>query len=111
MLQNSTLISLLSTHPPFQIDGNFGGAAGIAEMLLQSQNNEIHILPALPSSWPGGSIKGLRARGGYTIAVSWQSGKLTQLIINADKAGTHSVRYGNKVLQVQLKKGNNTVAL
>ena len=111
LLQNSTLISLLSTHPPFQIDGNFGGAAGIAEMLLQSQNNEIHILPALPSSWPGGSIKGLRARGGYTIAVSWQSGKLTQLIINADKAGTHSVRYGNKVLQVQLKKGNNTVAL
>lgn len=111
LLQNSTLISLLSTHPPFQIDGNFGGAAGIAEMLLQSQNNEIHILPALPSSWANGKITGLRARGGYTIAMSWQSGRLTQLTITADKAGTHSVRYGNKVLPVQLKKGENTVAL
>lgn len=111
LLQKSTLISLLSTHPPFQIDGNFGGAAGISEMLLQSQNNEIHILPALPSSWPSGKITGLRARGGYTIAMSWQSGRLTQLTITADKAGTHSVRYGNKVLPVQLKKGKNTVAL
>lgn len=109
LLQNSTLISLLSTHPPFQIDGNFGGAAGIAEMLLQSQNNEIQILPALPSSWPSGSIKGLRARGGYTIAISWQSGKLTKLIITADKAGRHSIRYGNKVLKLFLKKGDNTI--
>ncbi len=111
LLQKSTLISLLSTHPPFQIDGNFGGAAGIAEMLLQSQNNEIHLLPALPSAWPSGSIKGLRARGGYTINMSWQSGKLTRLVITANKAGTHTIRYGNKVLQAPLKKGDNTVAL
>ena len=109
LLQNSTLISLLSTHPPFQIDGNFGGAAGIAEMLLQSQNNEIQLLPALPSSWPSGSIKGLRARGGYTINMSWQTGKLTKLIITADKAGRHSIRYGNKVLKLFLKKGDNTI--
>lgn len=110
LLQNSTLISLLSTHPPFQIDGNFGGAAGIAEMLLQSQNDEIQILPALPSSWSSGNIKGLRARGGYTIAISWQSGKLTQLIVTADKAGTHSIRYGTKVLKTLLKKGDNAIS-
>ncbi|HRN55553.1 MAG TPA: glycoside hydrolase family 95 protein, partial [Agriterribacter sp.] len=111
LLQKSTLPSLLSTHPPFQIDGNFGGAAGIAEMLLQSQNNEIHVLPALPSSWPNGSIKGLRARGGYTINMSWRSGKLTRLIITTDRTGSHTIRYGDKAWQVQLKKGDNTVTL
>lgn len=111
LLQKSTLPSLLDTHPPFQIDGNFGGAAGIAEMLLQSQPYEIHVLPALPTSWPEGSINGLRAKGGYTVALSWKEGQLTRLVISADKAGDHTIRYGNKVVTVRLKKGTNAIAL
>lgn len=111
LLQKSTLPSLLSTHPPFQIDGNFGGAAGIAEMLLQSQNQEIHILPALPSSWPNGSIKGLRARGGYTVDFTWDSGNLTQLNIIADNPGIQTIRLGNRSFKVHLRKGNNSIAL
>lgn len=110
LLQKSVLNSLLSTHPPFQIDGNFGGAAGIAEMLLQSQNNEIYVLPALPSGWPDGTIKGLRARGGYTVDISWKEGKLTGLIIKADEAGKHVVHYKEKIRALNLKKGNNVIS-
>lgn len=72
-LRQSTLPNLWDTHPPFQIDGNFGATAGVAEMLLQSQNDEIHILPALPGAWPSGSVRGLRARGDATIGVCWSN--------------------------------------
>lgn len=111
LLQKSTLNSLLSTHPPFQIDGNFGGAAGIAEMLLQSQNNEISLLPALPSSWPEGKITGLRARGGYTLDFGWQAGKITTLHIHAGKAGSLTIRYKNKVKNVSIRKGTNRITI
>lgn len=111
LLEKSTLGSLLSTHPPFQIDGNFGGAAGIAEMLLQSQNKEIHILPALPDTWVSGSITGLCARGGYSIDIKWDKGALQMLTIRAAEAGPVKIRYRNKLVQRTLQKGNNRILL
>lgn len=111
LLEKSTLSSLLSTHPPFQIDGNFGGAAGIAEMLLQSQNNEIHLLPALPDTWSAGSITGLCARGGYSIDMKWKDGVLQTLTVHAAEAGPVKIRYRDKLVERILHKGNNRLSL
>ena len=85
LLSKSTLPNLFDTHPPFQIDGNFGSIAGIAEMFLQSQNEEIHILPALPSTWQEGSIDGICARGGFSLDIAWSAGKLTTATISANE--------------------------
>jgi alpha-L-fucosidase 2 len=91
-LKSSTLPNLLDTHPPFQIDGNFGAAAGIAEMLLQSHLGEIHLLPALAKAWPNGSFKGLRARGDVTVDASWRDGQLDQAVLLPGRTGDLSVR-------------------
>ncbi|MGW5266957.1 glycosyl hydrolase family 95 catalytic domain-containing protein [Microbispora sp. NPDC004025] len=84
--------NMFDLHPPFQIDGNFGATSGIAEMLLQSHNGELHVLPAVPSAWPSGKVQGLRGRGGYTVDATWSSGGSTEILVRFDRDGTVNVR-------------------
>ena len=100
--------NLFDAHPPFQIDGNFGGTAAIAEMLVQSQGSEIELLPALPSAWPNGKVSGLRARGGYEISIEWESGKLALATVkNISGDGHCKICYSGKTVVLDLKKGTS----
>jgi alpha-L-fucosidase 2 len=92
LLAGSTLPNLLDNHPPFQIDGNFGGAAGIAEMLLQSHAGELALLPALPTAWPTGRVEGLRARGGVEVSLFWKEGRATHAVLKATANGQCNLR-------------------
>ncbi len=97
LLQISTLPNLFDTHPPFQIDGNFGGTAGIAEMLVQSHGEEIEILPAIPSSWKDGEVKGIKARGDFILNIAWSDGKLDKVEVFSRAGLPCTIRYQKDV--------------
>jgi len=100
--------NLFDACPPFQIDGNFGVAAAIGEMLLQSEPGQIEFLPALPAAWPEGSIKGLRARGGVEVDLAWRDGRLTSATLRSEMGGACRVSYQGKKFEVNLQKGRKT---
>jgi alpha-L-fucosidase 2 len=105
LLATNTLPDMFDVCPPFQIDGNFGGAAAIAEMLVQSHDGSVRLLPALPSAWPEGELRGLRARGGLKLALEWRNGRLTEASVHATHQGVYRVRYGDKSVELSMKAG------
>lgn len=105
LLKYGTLDNLWDTHPPFQIDGNFGGTAGVAEMLLQSHAGFIHLLPALPSHWSSGRVAGLCARGNFEVDIEWADGVLVRATILSHAGGRCSLRYGAHTLDFDTIKG------
>lgn len=100
-----TYPNLFDAHPPFQIDGNFGGAAAVIEMLIQSTDDTIYLLPALPDAWQDGAIKGVCARGGFEISMTWKDKKIVTMSIRSKTPGKTTLVYGNKQKEIELKEG------
>lgn len=103
---SGSLPNLFGSCPPFQIDANFGGCAGVAEMLVQSHAGEIEILPALPKDWPDGSVTGLKTRGGFRVSIAWKSGEMTSATIQSTTGRETKVRYRDQTTPVTLKPGD-----
>jgi alpha-L-fucosidase 2 len=104
LLKNNIMANLFDTHPPFQMDGNFGATAGVCEMLLQSQAGELHLLPALPGAWPNGSVAGLRGRGGYQVDIEWKEGRVTSYRISSTERRQVTVRVNGETKVVRCEK-------
>ena len=100
-----TYPNLLCACPPFNIDGNFGGCAGVAEMLIQSTPTDIHLLPCLTERWSNGSVKGLCARGGFVVDMEWKEGKVTAVTICARQDGTTKLHFNGEEQTISLKSG------
>lgn len=109
LLKNGTADNLWDLHPPFQIDGNFGGTAGVTEMLLQSQDGDIHLLPALPDAWADGEVKGLCARGNFVVDITWRGGRLAEARVRSNSGEAGVVRYKGQTLPVDVKQGETLV--
>ena len=107
LLKNGTLDNLWDTHPPFQIDGNFGGTAGVTEMLLQSHAGFIHLLPSLPDAWSEGTVSGLEARGNFCLDLTWANGQLSEALLTSRKGGRCILRYGDQELTLQTRPGKS----
>lgn len=105
-----TYTNLFDAHPPFQIDGNFGGAAGILEMLVQSRPGEIHLLPALPKAWPRGSLRGLRVRGGMLLDLDWENGRPVKIVISAARDIRTAIRFADGRFSVAIAAGQTFMA-
>ncbi len=99
--------NLFDAHPPFQIDGNLGGTAGITEMLLQSWGGSIFLLPALPQEWQDGSLRGLKVRGAAGMDIAWKAGRLAQALLHSERGGKYNVALGDQVLEVELQAGQS----
>jgi alpha-L-fucosidase 2 len=97
--------NLLDAHPPFQIDGNLGATAGVAEMLLQSHTGEIVLLPALPNAWPDGFVTGLRARGGIEVDLIWRAGRLESATLRSGASASARLRHGAQRVELTLRPG------
>ncbi len=111
LLREKTLPNLFDDHPPFQIDGNFGATAGMAELLLQSHDGLIDLLPSLPPAWSCGAVTGLRARGAVTVDLRWQDGRLIAATLTADRSGTHRVRLPDGAIRDVLLKASEKTGL
>jgi alpha-L-fucosidase 2 len=105
LLAKCTLPNLWDSHPPFQIDGNFGGTAGIAEMLIQSHEGYIHLLPALPEQWKDGRFTGLTARGGFAVSAMWRNGEVNEIRVVSSVGGKLKIFVNEAFVECGTKKG------